>query len=552
MNEIAVSLRQNWPTLLRILAILLLLGLEAEAVEIGLRRFFDGSNYKASFWAPAWNYRAYFLVFLVLFVPALIILMGRRARPYLPRLVQAAHGYRWPPILAIQVVSYTGFVILTYLLSARYEDLGILTFAVIAGWLAATVATLALSLLALAPKGFWIDFARGERITLLAAAAVSIGTTSFVFAIRNLTWLGDVTFRFSETLLRLFYTDIHSNAQTHALGTSGFQVLIAKECSGYEGIVLVVVFLSLYLWVFRRDFRFPQTLIVFPIGILVIWTFNALRIAALIAIGTSFSPEIAVAGFHSNAGWIAFICVSVALIWAAHRVPFFAATTDSRLTTRASIPSVNRGQASELEALLVPFVVLLASTLVTSALTAGFDWLYPLKVLATGAALWFFWRCYQFEQRSLTAEPFLVGALTFLGWILLVPASDEASTAFAIGLAAAPTAGASIWLVFRFIGSAITVPFAEELAFRGYLLSRLTGTRPTPGGTVPFTWVSFVVSSLAFGVFHDAWIAGTLAGMAYAYARYRRGAISDAIVAHMTTNALLSGYVLLTQQWSYW
>ncbi len=69
---------------------------------------------------------------------------------------------------------------------------------------------------------------------------------------------------------------------------------------------------------------------------------------------------------------------------------------------------------------------------------------------------------------------------------------------------------------------------------------------------IPFTWVSFLVTSLVFGLFHTAWIAGTLAGMAYAFARYRRGAISEAIVAHITTNLLLSCYVMLTQQWSYW
>ena len=40
--------------------------------------------------------------------------------------------------------------------------------------------------------------------------------------------------------------------------------------------------------------------------------------------------------------------------------------------------------------------------------------------------------------------------------------------------------------------------------------------------------------------------------MAYAFARYRRGAIGDAVVAHMTTNLMLSGYVLITGEWGYW
>jgi len=551
MNVLAVDLRHYWPTVLRLLAIALLIAVEAEAVEIALRRFFDGSNYQTSFWAPAWNYRPYFLAFFILFVPVLVVAMGARSRSHLYSLVQAADRYPWARILGLQILSYLVFAALTYLLSARYHELGSLRLAVIAAWGLASLATVSLSLLSIAPRHFWGDFGRRERLTLLASAVISIGTVGFVVVARHLSWIGDATFRMSEIILRWFYSDVRVNAQTHELGTAGFQVTIAKECSGYEGIVLVVVFLGLYLWVFRRDFRFPQTLFLFPIGILVIWAFNALRIATLIAIGTDLSPEVAVAGFHSNAGWIAFILVTFALIWAAHRVPVFAMTS-AALPARAGPTIGNRTPASESEAQLVPFVVLLASTLLTSAFSAGFDWLYPVKVAATGAALWFFWRYYRFAQWPVTALPVLVGTLVFLGWVLLVPVSNEANTAFAEGLAAAPTLGAGTWLMFRFIGSAITVPFAEELAFRGYLLGRLSGAKPTTDGRVPFTWLSFVASSVAFGVFHDAWIAGTLAGMAYAYVRYHRGAVSDAIVAHMTTNTLLSAYVMLTQQWSYW
>jgi hypothetical protein len=40
------------------------------------------------------------------------------------------------------------------------------------------------------------------------------------------------------------------------------------------------------------------------------------------------------------------------------------------------------------------------------------------------------------------------------------------------------------------------------------------------------------------------WLAGTLDGMAYAAALYRRGRVGEALYAHMTTNALIAGYVL--------
>ena len=67
-----------------------------------------------------------------------------------------------------------------------------------------------------------------------------------------------------------------------------------------------------------------------------------------------------------------------------------------------------------------------------------------------------------------------------------------------------------------------------------------------------FTWLSFIVSSVLFGLLHGNWLAGTLAGMAFAYALYRRGHLFDAVIAHSVTNLLLSFYVIYTENWSLW
>ena len=67
-----------------------------------------------------------------------------------------------------------------------------------------------------------------------------------------------------------------------------------------------------------------------------------------------------------------------------------------------------------------------------------------------------------------------------------------------------------------------------------------------------FTWFSFLFSSVIFGVLHGRWLAGTLAGMLFALALYRRGKLGDAVVAHATTNALLAAYVLATGRWALW
>jgi exosortase/archaeosortase family protein len=52
------------------------------------------------------------------------------------------------------------------------------------------------------------------------------------------------------------------------------------------------------------DLRFPQAFVLLPVGILVIWLFNVVRITLLLLFGTYVSPQIALAGYHSASGWI--------------------------------------------------------------------------------------------------------------------------------------------------------------------------------------------------------------------------------------------------------
>ena len=57
-----------------------------------------------------------------------------------------------------------------------------------------------------------------------------------------------------------------------------------------------------------------------------------------------------------------------------------------------------------------------------------------------------------------------------LEWAL--PGTSATST-LPTSLAEIPAGLAAVWLLVRVLGSVITVPMAEELAFRGYLLRRL-------------------------------------------------------------------------------
>ena len=65
-------------------------------------------------------------------------------------------------------------------------------------------------------------------------------------------------------------------------------------------------------------------------------------------------------------------------------------------------------------------------------------------------------------------------------------------------------------------------------------------------------WLSFVVSAVPSGALHGRWLAGTVAGMCYAWALSRRGRVDDAILAHAITNALIAAAVLILGNWGLW
>jgi exosortase E/protease (VPEID-CTERM system) len=537
------------PTLkvvIRLSLLILLFFVQIEIIEISLRRYFDSENLQQSIWAPIHGSQRYIFSFLFVFFAAFLVACGSRLKQQYKMLQQCASHHAWGKFLAIQIISYTGFAFLTWQLSTRYPDSGDSSYLLLSAWGLTLFICAAMILLVIAPIRYWNSFFQSEKTSILIAVAVGLATILITSTLIT-SWpsMVNLTLRFSAFLLSMVYSDVIVIPETATLGLGDFDVQVTAACAGYEGIALITAFLALYLWLFKEDLRFPRVLILFPVGIAAMWVFNGIRIATLVSIGSTYSAEIAVAGFHSNAGWIAFILVSLGLIGAMHRISFFTTRSPAE---RNEVPE----SAKMASALLMPMMVLLASTLITSAASSGFDWLYPVKVVLTALTLAFFWRSYAFFRPYFNFEAIAIGMAVFISWILLVPVSIEQTRFFSEEITQAAPMLAVFWLALRTLGSAVTVPLAEELAFRGYILSRLSGEDIDTNRKIAFRWMPFLGSSLLFGIFHGAWLAGTLAGMAYAFARYRRGRVSDAVLAHMTTNALLSAYVLLTREWSYW
>ena len=285
-------------------------------------------------------------------------------------------------------------------------------------------------------------------------------------------------------------------------------------------------------------------MLLYPIGIVAIWLANIVRVAALVLVGAWLSPEVAGRGFHSLAGWITFTLIALALVGLSHRLGFSA-------VGNAAADQVDEGMRLAV-ALLAPLLTLMATTLLTAAFSSGFQALYPLGVVTTGVALWYFRSSYGPIRWTRSWHSVAIGVGVSLMWLILDLPNEQGGAELTRGLAELPQWAAVAWVACRVVGSMITVPIAEELAFRGYLIRKLVARNFENVQPGQFTWLSFVVSSVLFGLLHDRWLAGTLAGMGFAVALYRCGEIGDAVVAHMTSNALIVLAVLGFGKWSLW
>jgi len=398
---------------------------------------------------------------------------------------------------------------------------------------------------ALLPARLWLRWARMNAVALLGAIAVAIlARIAGVYALSLWRLLTASTLWSVDLLLQMLGQTTFVESDAARIGTTHFTVTIGQGCSGLEGIGLMSVFVAGYLWFCRRELRFPASLILLPAGVVSIWFLNVVRIAALILIG-AWSERVAIDGFHTVAGWLFYTVAACGIVIVSRRLPVF---------SRAE-PELRRLAAPNPASMyLAPMLTILLIAMLTRIAGGGFDFLYPLKVIGAAAVLWLYRDRLAGFRRDLSWFALMLGGVVFIEWIVLPQRSDVAveDLAFATQLGSLPTSIASLWLMIRVIGAVVTVPLAEELAFRGYLLRKLVSADFTRVDFRHFTLLSFVVSSTLFGLLHQQWLAGVIAGMLFAVAIYRRGALFDGVIAHSTANAMLAVYVLTTHRWALW
>jgi exosortase E/protease (VPEID-CTERM system) len=198
---------------------------------------------------------------------------------------------------------------------------------------------------------------------------------------------------------------------------------------------------------------------------------------------------------------------------------------------------------------LAPFIAMMAAQILTGAFAPYDHALYPLKVLAIAAAIYVYRIAYARLAEAPSALSLWMGAAAGILWIATDPGAGN-NPPLAGWLAQLTPLAFVAWLVFRGIGTIVMVPIAEELAFRGYVYRLLIPSRFENIDLKTFSTRALIISSVLFGLMHDRWLAAALAGALYALLMCRKGRLSDAVAAHMATNAVIFGWAIAAGQWS--
>ena len=185
-------------------------------------------------------------------------------------------------------------------------------------------------------------------------------------------------------------------------------------------------------------------------------------------------------------------------------------------------------------------------------------YLYPVKALVVAGLLLAFWRQYhELRLRDLadlkrTAGSILLGLLVFVLWINMD--WNCATVGECKGYDPTLTTGwvSPLLIGFRLFGAVLVVPLMEELFWRSFLLRYLINSDFEGVAIGTFTWGSFIISAVLFGLEHNLLLAGIMAGVAYNLLLYRTKSVAQCVLAHAVTNLALGIYVLQTGHWYFW
>lgn len=183
-------------------------------------------------------------------------------------------------------------------------------------------------------------------------------------------------------------------------------------------------------------------------------------------------------------------------------------------------------------------------------------WVYPLQTFLCVLLLLRYRSCYALGRPAQLPFTILIGVLVFVTWISPQQFLGFPGRVNGFNPDLFSSQPALYWLTvsFRFLRLVIVVPLVEEIFWRGFLLRFLIDENFERVLFGTFSWVSFVVVSLLFGLSHSTedWIPAILTGAIYNVVAYRTKSLSSCVLVHAITNLLLGLWIMRTKEWGFW
>jgi CAAX prenyl protease-like protein len=178
---------------------------------------------------------------------------------------------------------------------------------------------------------------------------------------------------------------------------------------------------------------------------------------------------------------------------------------------------------------------------------------FPLaRGLAAAVLLAFFWRQYsELRAAPLSSRAWVVsiaiGAAVFAAWIAL-------DTGEGTGFRPLTADGRIDWPAFiaRFAILAAIVPVMEELFWRSFLMRWIDARDFLGLDARKVSRTALALTSGLFALEHSLWLAGLIAGLAYAGLYMTTNNLRAPVLAHAVTNGILGLWILSTGSWHLW
>lgn len=186
-------------------------------------------------------------------------------------------------------------------------------------------------------------------------------------------------------------------------------------------------------------------------------------------------------------------------------------------------------------------------------------YMYPIKTAVVGYLLYRFRKEYsELSFKELLKFPTTlavsgVGVFVFVLWIQMDWTLGSAATPPGFNPYLFPDRTTQIVMTFiRIVGAVLVVPIMEELFWRSFLIRYIIDNNFEKVSIGTFTWASFLITVVLFGLEHNFIYAGIMAGGVYNLILYRTRSLAQCILAHAVTNLALAIYVVFTGKWQFW